>query len=292
MLNTDLHNRTVKKSSKMTLAQFLRNNECVARCPAHDQQLCGAKLCGATHPPLPLITCRGIDDNHDLPRAFLESIYESISRKEIHMRAELPQASAAASAGGDGGLAAGGGPGTPPPSSASSAAPSALSASSSAVGNLDALDSDGEAAVAAAVGTHWDGVLQRQAAVSAYTPAAGVNGSGAYAGYGYGHAADNLEDESAVEVVDEEAVAHARDMFALIAGAWLCLGHVRAHCWCVAVFGTCSRSLRVRGCVWDMFALIAGAWLCLGHVRAHCGCVVVFLGRERKGVSAPCVLAL
>ena len=29
MLNTDLHNRTVKKANKMTLEQFLRNNRCV-----------------------------------------------------------------------------------------------------------------------------------------------------------------------------------------------------------------------------------------------------------------------
>ena len=30
MLNTDLHNKTVKKANKMTLEQFLRNNQCVA----------------------------------------------------------------------------------------------------------------------------------------------------------------------------------------------------------------------------------------------------------------------
>jgi hypothetical protein len=163
--------------------------------------------------------CRGIDDNGDLPRDFLESIYESISKKEIHMRAEVPQTPV----GNDGS----GAPSASPGGSSSSAAPAngvSASMSASSVNADGSLDSDGEAAVAAAVGSHWDGVLQRQAAVSAYTPAGGV-GAGASIGSGAGRGALGsggaaVAAAAEVEVADEEAVAHARDMFALIAGAF------------------------------------------------------------------------
>jgi Sec7-like guanine-nucleotide exchange factor len=54
MLNTDLHNRQVKK--KMTKDQFVNNN-------------------------------RGIDEGADLPRDYLESIYDSIAEREISVAA-------------------------------------------------------------------------------------------------------------------------------------------------------------------------------------------------------------
>jgi brefeldin A-inhibited guanine nucleotide-exchange protein len=59
MLNTDLHNPQVKK--RMTKPEFIRNN-------------------------------RGINDNADLPDAFLEEIYDVILNDEIILKEEHEQA--------------------------------------------------------------------------------------------------------------------------------------------------------------------------------------------------------
>jgi len=55
MLNTDAHNPAIKASRKMTKEQFVRNN-------------------------------RGLDDDHDLPQEFLETIHDRIVANEIKMQ--------------------------------------------------------------------------------------------------------------------------------------------------------------------------------------------------------------
>eukprot|EP00802_Teleaulax_amphioxeia_P005529 Tamp_05533.p1 GENE.Tamp_05533~~Tamp_05533.p1 ORF type:complete len:913 (-),score=204.14 Tamp_05533:161-2899(-) len=55
MLNTDAHNPAIKASRKMTKEQFVRNN-------------------------------RGLDDGHDLPQEFLETIHDRIVANEIKMQ--------------------------------------------------------------------------------------------------------------------------------------------------------------------------------------------------------------
>ncbi|RUP52408.1 hypothetical protein BC936DRAFT_143684 [Jimgerdemannia flammicorona] len=62
MLNTDLHNRQVKK--RMTKSEFIKNN-------------------------------RGINDNADLPEELLESIYDEINENEIKMKDEVEAAAGA-----------------------------------------------------------------------------------------------------------------------------------------------------------------------------------------------------
>jgi len=61
MLNTDAHNANIKKEKKMTRKQFVSNN-------------------------------RGIDKGADLPKAFLEYLYDSIVSNEIKMRTNTPTA--------------------------------------------------------------------------------------------------------------------------------------------------------------------------------------------------------
>lgn len=58
MLNTDLHNPTIKKESRMTLRQFLRNN-------------------------------RGINGGEDMPEDFLSELYEQIKEKQIQVKREM-----------------------------------------------------------------------------------------------------------------------------------------------------------------------------------------------------------
>ena len=58
MLNTDLHSRQIAKNKKMTLDEFLRNN-------------------------------RGINDGKDLPREFLENLYNEIKTHEIQVERGL-----------------------------------------------------------------------------------------------------------------------------------------------------------------------------------------------------------
>lgn len=58
MLNTDLHNPTIKTDSRMTLKQFIRNN-------------------------------RGINGGEDLPEDFLTELYEQIKDKQIQVRREM-----------------------------------------------------------------------------------------------------------------------------------------------------------------------------------------------------------
>jgi len=58
MLNTDLHNPTIKDQSRMTCEQFIRNN-------------------------------RGINDGEDLPPAMLKSLYEEIKQSEIQLQREI-----------------------------------------------------------------------------------------------------------------------------------------------------------------------------------------------------------
>ena len=133
------------------------------------------------------------------------------------MRASVP-----ATPSGAGGSAAGSSGSQGPPSAAASQAPSAESLRS---GSDDPHDSVGDAALALAVGSHWDGVLQRQAAVSAYTPAhdhsivaAGGDGDDPVGEAGGGEAG------SSAAASMEAAAAHARDMFSLIAGELWLLG--------------------------------------------------------------------
>jgi hypothetical protein len=57
MLNTDIHNPSIKPERKMTAEGFVRNN-------------------------------RGIDGGEDLPRAMLEEVYANIKREEIKMNAD------------------------------------------------------------------------------------------------------------------------------------------------------------------------------------------------------------
>ena len=58
MLNTDLHNPTIKEEQRMTKEQFVRNN-------------------------------RGINGGDDLPAEFLEELYDQIKENEIQVRKEL-----------------------------------------------------------------------------------------------------------------------------------------------------------------------------------------------------------
>ena len=58
MLNTDLHNPTIKQESRMTLNQFVRNN-------------------------------RGINGGEDLPEEFLTELYEQIKAEQIQVRREM-----------------------------------------------------------------------------------------------------------------------------------------------------------------------------------------------------------
>jgi golgi-specific brefeldin A-resistance guanine nucleotide exchange factor 1 len=58
MLNTDLHNPTIKKESRMTLRQFIRNN-------------------------------RGINGGQDMPEDFLSELYEQIKHKQIQVKREM-----------------------------------------------------------------------------------------------------------------------------------------------------------------------------------------------------------
>jgi len=58
MLNTDLHNPTIKSENRMTLKQFIRNN-------------------------------RGINGGEDLPEEFLNDLYSSIKKKQIQVRGEM-----------------------------------------------------------------------------------------------------------------------------------------------------------------------------------------------------------
>lgn len=60
MLNTDLHNPTIKKENRMTLKQFIRNN-------------------------------RGINGGEDLSEAFLTELYEQIKDKQIQVRREMTE---------------------------------------------------------------------------------------------------------------------------------------------------------------------------------------------------------
>jgi len=161
---------------------------------------------------------RGIDDGADLPPAFLTSIYESILRREIQMRADVPSTTHASGAAGGGGGAAGGSPagGSAGGSSQQGAtlAPMSSDGRSGGGGADDPHDSDGDAAIAAAVGSHWDGVLQRQAAVSAYTPSVAPHGITVCVGNDGSYEAGG---SAAAAEASEEAAAHARDMFSLIA---------------------------------------------------------------------------
>lgn len=76
MLNTDQHNPTVKK--RMTVDDFVRNN-------------------------------RGIDDERDLARPFLEDLYARIRGRQIMMRHTMIEESGDGESGGGGGGEGGGG---------------------------------------------------------------------------------------------------------------------------------------------------------------------------------------
>lgn len=150
MLNTDLHNKTVRK--KMTRDQFLSNN-------------------------------RKIDNGADLPPEYLTAIYNSILEKEIQLRADAPHVPAGTgSGGGSGAGAASTGPGagrgdTPGGGSSSAHRPAGGAASTPAGGSGGHPGGDGEG-----LGHQWDGILRRQASVIAYQSAAGGSGrSGALA---------------------------------------------------------------------------------------------------------------
>ena len=58
MLNTDLHNPSMKRNRRMTVQQFIKNN-------------------------------RGINDGDDIPEEFLKDLYEEIKTKEIKVQAEV-----------------------------------------------------------------------------------------------------------------------------------------------------------------------------------------------------------
>lgn len=58
MLNTDLHNPTIREENRMTLDQFVKNN-------------------------------RGINDGQDFPREYLENLYFEIKGREIQVRREI-----------------------------------------------------------------------------------------------------------------------------------------------------------------------------------------------------------
>jgi cytohesin len=74
MLHTDAHNPNIKKEKKMTMAQFVSNNRC-----------------GNAAWSLPLVIsdeflrCSGIDGGKDLPRDFLEYLYNATVSHEIKM---------------------------------------------------------------------------------------------------------------------------------------------------------------------------------------------------------------
>ena len=111
--------------------------------------------------------CSGIDNGVDVPRSYLSDIFDSISRKEIMMRADVPTVGSGTGTPSATGSAGSGGPGggSKTPGSGGGLASDDYSHSGSADGDHDV----GDHAVAAAVGATWDGVLRRQAAVSAYT---------------------------------------------------------------------------------------------------------------------------
>lgn len=65
MLNTDLHNSQIPLNKKMTKEQFIRNN-------------------------------RGINDGEDLPREFLETLYDEIKARQIQVDADIGDSSGTA----------------------------------------------------------------------------------------------------------------------------------------------------------------------------------------------------
>ena len=99
MLNTDAHNASIKREKKMTRKQFVSNNRCgvagghtphciVSKCSR--EGLGSTRLCA-------VLPRRGIDRGADLPRAFLEYLYDSIVGDEIRM--QKPHAGAAGGSG-------------------------------------------------------------------------------------------------------------------------------------------------------------------------------------------------
>jgi hypothetical protein len=171
MLNTDLHNKQVRK--KMTKEQFLSNN-------------------------------RKIDDGKDLPPEYLSAIYDSIGAKEIMLKADAPTVAThggggsggggPGGSGGGGGAAnaggAGGSDGAGGGSAGAGAGPSSA-ASPAGAGSGGSGDADGQQ-----LGTHWDGVLQRQTTVTAFRSLGAAGGASSLL---------------------SPAGAHERDMFGLIA---------------------------------------------------------------------------
>jgi hypothetical protein len=149
MLNTDLHNRQVRK--KMTVEQFVSNN-------------------------------RGIDCGNNLPPEYLTAIYESILEKEIMLRADAPQFGVSAAGGGyisglsssssmgtsSGGKNNGVSPNTSQSNRQVSTSSSSTSASSSS--SSSAASATVESDATQQLGTQWDGVLRRQNTVLSYTP--------------------------------------------------------------------------------------------------------------------------
>ena len=173
MLNTDLHNPQVKK--KMTRAQFLSNN-------------------------------RGIDvGGQDVPADYLNAIFSAILEREIQM---LPP-SGNAVGGGNGVATAGGDKGG---ASASGNGGGRGGGKTNGIEKTDSGNASGAASselrgggnlVAGVFGTHWDGVLRRQANVEAYIAGSGAGGT--HGGSAVGAGAHHQE----------------RDMFALFGDAAL-----------------------------------------------------------------------
>lgn len=89
MLNTDAHNASIKKEKKMTRKQFVSNNRCEAVWDMRVHGPASASRAACLHR-------RGIDRGADLPRAFLEYLYDSIVTNEIRMNTKAPGAAAAA----------------------------------------------------------------------------------------------------------------------------------------------------------------------------------------------------
>lgn len=211
MLNTDLHNKQVRK--KMTLDQFLSNN-------------------------------RKIDQNQDLPKEFLTAIYNSILEKEIMLRADAPMVPTVSSAtrnpssssfgrsgstdnlhGKDGNTNNSTG------QTKGSSTPGGNNSSSNGSNNL-ASPQIGSEHDTNLLGNQWDGVLRRQTAVTAYTSSArmlmgttnGLNSGIGYAGYNRnsnGTTTNGLENYEIPPGCPIPAGAHERDMFQLMAESTL-----------------------------------------------------------------------
>jgi hypothetical protein len=142
MLNTDLHNRQVRK--KMTVEQFVSNN-------------------------------RGIDCGNNLPPEYLSAIYASILEKEIMLRADAPQygASSLGSVSGSSTFSSTGSGSSinlATSSKESNVSPNGGSSGNRSSSTLNSTTPAVESEAGQQLGTQWDGVLRRQNTVLSYTP--------------------------------------------------------------------------------------------------------------------------